>query len=521
MSDLESVATSAPIISTAAGKLRRLSGNADRFGDTQGLVDAFAEVFAQMAITTPQPVPSQHSYTDTSQLEDEAAPQSDETENLDSQETSEKAPETNAAVFDAPPQATDPLVDQTIEIDSDLAYEVETVDSDNGQTVDALQPSQSPSQLPETSDPHVHAPAAEIETESKPIVQANVSASTLDGQPNRDGRREATIVNQPQPQAQDNQPIEGQPITEGFAAQSPSGRDGQDQPTPQHPSSQPPERTTRQQFLEARRDRTGDPDLHDNRAKQSQDSRAAEAVANQRVPSDVDHHPTQVTTPAPNVARPTTAHQAMIDSSQTSIANGAAKSPSNAAIGRTETRTTSQSVQPLAESRVEDGKGRGARPVADDASSMAARVKLVQRVSRAFQHLGLDGGVIRLRLAPAELGSVRVEMQINQRKVEARVVAETEAASAALKEHLPDLRARLESYGMQVERLEVETETRDPQSGLPFDRHSQQRESEQQHHRRPYRQDRQESSPVALRPSIQPTATLNPKLALGSVDLRL
>ena len=92
-------------------------------------------------------------------------------------------------------------------------------------------------------------------------------------------------------------------------------------------------------------------------------------------------------------------------------------------------------------------------------SEMLARVKLISRVSKAFQHLGREGGLVRLRLAPAELGTVQVEMQVRQHQVRARVVAETEAAAAALREHLPDLRARLESLGMQVERLEVETES--------------------------------------------------------------
>lgn len=92
-------------------------------------------------------------------------------------------------------------------------------------------------------------------------------------------------------------------------------------------------------------------------------------------------------------------------------------------------------------------------------ADVVSRVKLVQRVSRAFQHLGPEGGVVRLKLAPAELGSVQVEMRIESKKVNARVVAETEAAAAALREHLPDLRSRLESFGMQVERLEVETES--------------------------------------------------------------
>lgn len=93
-----------------------------------------------------------------------------------------------------------------------------------------------------------------------------------------------------------------------------------------------------------------------------------------------------------------------------------------------------------------------------------SRVKLIQRVSKAFHHLGPDGGTVRLRLAPAELGSVRVEMRIQQRSVQARVVAETEAASNALREHLPELRQRLESQGLQIERLDVETETSDRDS---------------------------------------------------------
>ena len=106
------------------------------------------------------------------------------------------------------------------------------------------------------------------------------------------------------------------------------------------------------------------------------------------------------------------------------------------------------------------------------------RIKLVQRVSKAFQHLGPEGGVVRLRLAPVELGTVRVEMQIQQKKVNARVVAETEAASNTLREHLPELRARLEEQGMQIESLEVETQSDDSDS--PGLNHRSQNESADQ-----------------------------------------
>lgn len=88
----------------------------------------------------------------------------------------------------------------------------------------------------------------------------------------------------------------------------------------------------------------------------------------------------------------------------------------------------------------------------------AARVRLVQRVSRAFQQLGASGGIVRMKLAPAELGSIRIEMRVQDRQVEARVVAESEAASQLLRDHLADLRQRLESQGLRVERFDVRTE---------------------------------------------------------------
>jgi flagellar hook-length control protein FliK len=133
----------------------------------------------------------------------------------------------------------------------------------------------------------------------------------------------------------------------------------------------------------------------------------------------------------------------------------AAQSSLGSRSGATGVTTSLESTAaPKAETK-SDAKG----ATREGVSEAVNRAKLIQRVSRAFQHLGPDGGVVRLRLAPAELGTVRIEMRINGRKMEARVVAETEAASNALREHLPDLRSRLESFGMQIERIEIETDS--------------------------------------------------------------
>lgn len=113
--------------------------------------------------------------------------------------------------------------------------------------------------------------------------------------------------------------------------------------------------------------------------------------------------------------------------------------------------------------------GRGDSAAAPGGKEIVSRIKLIQRVSRAFQHLGRNGGTVRMRLAPAELGTVRIEMRVQDNQVSARVVAETDAASQALREHLPDLRLRLESQGMRVERIEVQTESGEPRDARDQD----------------------------------------------------
>ncbi len=141
----------------------------------------------------------------------------------------------------------------------------------------------------------------------------------------------------------------------------------------------------------------------------------------------------------------------------------------------TGTRGSTQAIESMTATREFAEVKPNSRTANSKTSETVSRVKLIQRVSKAFQHLGPEGGVIRLRLAPAEMGSVRVEMRIQQRAVQARVVADTEATTTALREHLPDLRARLESFGMQVDKIEIETETNDAShQGHQFDAESQQ-----------------------------------------------
>src|SRR5262249_48349440 len=82
-------------------------------------------------------------------------------------------------------------------------------------------------------------------------------------------------------------------------------------------------------------------------------------------------------------------------------------------------------------------------PSAETNLSQADRVRFVQRVEQAFQDLNSQGGSVRLRLSPPDLGSLRIEIKVTRGEMTARVEADTPSARNLLLDNLPALRDRL------------------------------------------------------------------------------
>jgi len=97
------------------------------------------------------------------------------------------------------------------------------------------------------------------------------------------------------------------------------------------------------------------------------------------------------------------------------------------------------------------------------------RVRFVQRVARAFHSIGDEGGEVRLRLSPPELGSLRLELTVREGVLTARLETETATARSLLLDNLPTLRDRLAEQNIKVERFDVDVrdENRD-RSGEQF-----------------------------------------------------
>lgn len=80
------------------------------------------------------------------------------------------------------------------------------------------------------------------------------------------------------------------------------------------------------------------------------------------------------------------------------------------------------------------------------------------RISRGLQNaVNLKGGAVTLRLTPPEMGTVRIQLQIQNGTVNAQFHAETESTRTMLNQQMAHLRSALESQGLNVERLGVQT----------------------------------------------------------------
>lgn len=92
---------------------------------------------------------------------------------------------------------------------------------------------------------------------------------------------------------------------------------------------------------------------------------------------------------------------------------------------------------------------------AGEAVAQRARAAdVAEQVGRAMGRAIAQGeGKVTLRLAPEQLGHVRVDLAVRGRSVEATLTAETERARQLLGESVEQLRAALEARGLSVERI--------------------------------------------------------------------
>ncbi|GAA5510682.1 flagellar hook-length control protein FliK [Novipirellula caenicola] len=490
MSESQATSGTAALRSSTQSRLRSFGTQLQSIDPSNGIIDAFADVFAQIsAIESPQSEKSVSAPQQQSPSASESSSQSEQDDDaaaIDSHDVDDAEAPTEESAAELPTVAT------TAVSDTDEATESEADDEETAEEDRIVAESDADDNATANDAAVLAAATVQTNTEDNDLGDETSASQTTEletkvitASTEQDSSKQTSSQSQTETSTDPLAPVSKMDTdTEDASDESSTAADtvSADVTSETETNSSDHQRDSRHR----RRDHFG-PVGGGDRANGNQTSGGQAdpaSVARNGQTNSVNASAT-ATLPIPDFVQPpetvsavtanvsTAVQQAVeaITSSAAAASAGAARMTANA---NSSSATSSSSATGNNSGAI---GGSSATPSADDATTqrtdksgtssttdLISRAKLIQRVSRAFQHLGPDGGNVRLRLAPAELGTVRLEMQIKSNKIQTRVVAETEAAAAALRENLPELRARLQSQGMQIEQLSVEVE-KDPQSG--------------------------------------------------------
>ena len=96
-------------------------------------------------------------------------------------------------------------------------------------------------------------------------------------------------------------------------------------------------------------------------------------------------------------------------------------------------------------------------------TSPAMQQQMMRGLSAALRQ---GGGRVTLRLAPADLGSIRVDVKVNGPVIEASFEASNEGATRLLSREIDSLRTQLEDRGFRVEKLVIRAAEAATETGL-------------------------------------------------------
>jgi|GEM_PF-2192031 len=135
--------------------------------------------------------------------------------------------------------------------------------------------------------------------------------------------------------------------------------------------------------------------------------------------------------------------------------SAASTSTTKSVTGSSTTSTTISGTAPTA-SRSDSGRSEVARSNSGTPVTAYQAGKLVQRVLRGIEQLANGGGQVRLRLHPAELGSLQISLMVEAGHVSAKLEVENATARDALLNNVQSLKDRLSEQGIKVGSFEVE-----------------------------------------------------------------
>jgi flagellar hook-length control protein FliK len=145
----------------------------------------------------------------------------------------------------------------------------------------------------------------------------------------------------------------------------------------------------------------------------------------------------------------------------------ATSTPQSGPLGAAEPTNTFSQVSTIVQEATAQTASESAKPIMLPSGTLVHEDDIIQQLSKRFQLSSKQmNSRINLKLHPAELGELKIDLSLKEGSIKANVVAQSQQTLEILEKNIPKLKTMLESQGFTVDEISVTAES---QSAGEFD----------------------------------------------------
>lgn len=140
-------------------------------------------------------------------------------------------------------------------------------------------------------------------------------------------------------------------------------------------------------------------------------------------------------------------------------------------LGATEQPNTFSQISALVQDTTAQPTNESAKPIFLPSGTIVHEEEIIRQLTDKFQLSGKNMDTrINLKLHPAELGELKIDLTVKEGSIKANIVAQSQQTLEILEKNIPKLKALLESQGFSIDQISITTESESVNDFDLFDR---------------------------------------------------
>jgi flagellar hook-length control protein FliK len=134
--------------------------------------------------------------------------------------------------------------------------------------------------------------------------------------------------------------------------------------------------------------------------------------------------------------------------------------PQSGPLGATEQPNTFSQIAAIMQDATAQPANESAKPILLPSGTIVHEEEIIRQLTEKFQLSGKNmDSRINLKLHPAELGELKIDLTVKEGSIKANIVAQSQQTLEILEKNIPKLKALLENQGFNIDQISITAES--------------------------------------------------------------